>query len=218
MADAIADWTALVEACYPERDAAGWDAPGLQVGDPEDPVSTVLVALDVTEAVLAEATDVGADLVLAHHPLLFRPLERLTPATASGRLALRAARERVGVLAAHTNVDAAVPGTSEPIVELLDLTDVRPLDPLAPGGGDVKLVTFVPHEDTSRVLAALSAAGAGVIGEYDHCSFRVEGTGTFRPSPAAHPHLGERGAINVVAEHRLEVVVPRDRLDAAVGG
>ena len=126
MPDAIADWTALVEACYPERDAAGWDAPGLQVGDPDDPVSTVLVTLDVIETVLAEARDAGADLVLAHHPLLFRPLARLTPATASGRLALRAARERIGVVAAHTNFDAAMPGTTEPIAVLLGLLVYTP--------------------------------------------------------------------------------------------
>ena len=215
MADTIADWTQLVAASYPERDAASWDAPGLHVGDPADPVTAVLVALDVTEAVLDEALERGADLVLAHHPLLFRPLERLTPATASGRLALRAARERIGVLAAHTNFDAAVPGTTEPIVGLLGLEDVQPLEP-APPDEDVKLVTFVPREHTAAVLSALSAAGAGVIGEYDHCGFRSEGTGTFRPSPDAHPHLGERGEVNEVAEHRLEVVVPRAGLDAAV--
>jgi dinuclear metal center YbgI/SA1388 family protein len=214
MADTIASWTGLVDACYPERDAAEWDASGLQVGDPGAPVTGVLVALDVTEAVLDEAVDVGADLVLAHHPLLFRPLARLTPATAPGRLALRAAQAGVGVLAAHTNFDAAVPGTTEPIVAALGLTGVQPLEPVHED--ELKLVTFVPHEDTPRVLSALTAAGAGVIGEYDHCAFRVEGTGSFRPSAAASPHLGERGEVNEVAEHRLEVVVPRHRLAAAV--
>lgn len=216
MVDRLADWIALVDACYPEGDAASWDAPGLQVGAPDDRVTAVLVALDVTEQVLAEAGEVGADLVLAHHPLLFRPLARLTPATAAGRVALRAAREGVGVLAAHTNADAAVPGTTEPIVDLLGLREVRALDPLPPDDDEVKLVTFVPVDDTHAVVSALSAAGAGVIGEYDHCAFRVEGTGSFRPSPQAHPHLGERGEVNEVVEHRVEVVVPRARLEAAV--
>jgi dinuclear metal center YbgI/SA1388 family protein len=215
MADTIADWVRLVDACFPERQAAGWDVTGLQVGDPRATVTGVLVALDVTTAVLEEAVANGADLVLAHHPLLFRPLARLTPATAAGRVALQAAHAGVGVLAAHTNFDVALPGTSEPIVELLGLVDVRPLEAGQPEEA-CKLVTFVPHEDTPRVLAALTAAGAGVIGEYDHCAFRVDGTGTFRPSPAANPHLGERGSVNEVAEHRLEIVVPRARLDATV--
>src|SRR5688500_13797561 len=115
MADRLADWVALVDALYPETDAESWDATGLQVGDPDDEVTGVLVALDVTEATISEARAAGANLLLAHHPLLFRPLARLTPATASGRLALLAARSGVAVLAAHTNFDAALEGTTEPV-------------------------------------------------------------------------------------------------------
>lgn len=216
--DRLADWIALVDARYPERDAAAWDRVGLQVGDPDDPVTAVLVCLDITDLTLDEAARRGVDLILAHHPLLLRPLTSLSPSTASGRLALRAARSGIGILAAHTNLDAAVPGTSDPMAEILSLTDVHPLAPQpAPGTGhQVKLVTFVPHEDTPAVLAALANAGAGVIGEYDHCSFRVSGTGTFRPSAAAHPALGEREQLNEVAEDRLEIVVPRARLAAVV--
>jgi dinuclear metal center YbgI/SA1388 family protein len=212
--DRLADWVALVDARYPERDAEDWDNTGLQLGDPEDGVTAVLVCLDVTDATLDEAQARGADLVLAHHPLLFRPLTRLTPATASGRLLLRAARAGINVLAAHTNLDVAVPGTSDPVVDLLSLVDVRPL--LARPPQRVKLVTFVPAEATDGVLDALVVAGAGVIGEYDACSFRVPGTGTFRPSAAANPTVGERGVRNDVAEQRLEVVVPRPRVRAAV--
>jgi len=130
-ADRVRDWAALVDACYPEGDAAEWDAVGLHVGGPDDAVTAVLVCLDVTASTLEEAAAAGADLLLAHHPLLFRPLERLTPATAPGRLALQAARRGIAVLAAHTNFDAALPGTTEPVVALLDLVDVRPLEPLA---------------------------------------------------------------------------------------
>jgi dinuclear metal center YbgI/SA1388 family protein len=213
--DRLRDWVALVDARYPMRDAEGWDAVGLHVGDPDDPVTRVLVVLDVTDATLDEAEAVGADLVLAHHPLLFRPLARLTPATASGKLALRAARARIGVLAAHTNLDVAVPGTSDPVADALRLVDVAPLVP-APAAPQVKLVTFTPVDATDGVLAALAAAGAGTIGEYEACSFRVAGTGTFRPSAAADPAVGERGVANAVEEHRLEVVVPAGRLGAVV--
>lgn len=210
--DRVADWIRLIEARYPARDAQSWDAPGLQVGDPRDEVHRVLVCLDVTEATLAEAAQHGADLVLAHHPLLFRPLARLTPDSAPGRLALAAARAGVSVHAAHTNLDAGTPGTTEPITDALGLdpATLRPLQPVA-APGKRKLVTFVPVEDTLRVLGALSEAGAGVIGAYDHCGFRVQGTGSFRPSPEANPHLGQVGSVNEVTEDRLEVeLAPSD--------
>ncbi|MGH8931553.1 MAG: Nif3-like dinuclear metal center hexameric protein [Egibacteraceae bacterium] len=130
-ADRVRDWVGLVDECYPEADAAGWDAVGLHVGGPDDAVTAVLVCLDVTASTLEEAANARAELLLAHHPLLFRPLERLTPATAPGRLALEAARRGIAVLAAHTNFDAALPGTTEPVVALLDLVGVRPLERLA---------------------------------------------------------------------------------------
>lgn len=215
--DRIADWVALVDASYPERDAEGWDQVGLQVGDPADPVTGVLVCLDVTDATLDEARDRGAELLLAHHPLLFRPLVRLTPATAPGRLALRAAREGIGVLAAHTNLDVAVPGTTDPIAAALGLVDVRPLVPRPPDADPgVKLVTFVPVGDTARVLAAMSAAGAGRVGDYDGVSFRAPGTGSFRPGAGAHPAIGVRGAATAVTEDRVEVLVPTPLLPAVV--
>ncbi|HVM13151.1 MAG TPA: Nif3-like dinuclear metal center hexameric protein [Egibacteraceae bacterium] len=215
--DRLADWIALVDERYPERDAAGWDATGLQVGDPDDPVTRVLVCLDVTEATLDEADSQSCDLVLAHHPLLFRPLAALTPDTAAGRLALRAARQGTAVLAAHTNLDVADPGTTAPVVDALGLIDVGPLVPQDQEAPQpVKLVTFVPRADTRAVLAALSAAGAGIIGEYDQCSFRVAGTGTFRPSAAANPATGEREQLNEEAEDRLEMVVPGARMEAVV--
>lgn len=214
--DRLADWVALVDELYPQRDAAEWDATGLQVGDPDDPVDAVLVCLDVTDATLDEAVQAGANLILAHHPLLFRPLQRLTPSTGAGRLALRAVRERVALLAAHTNFDVAQPGTTEPICRILDLRDPRRLVDQGLTEAGVKLVTFVPQGDTAAVLQALAAAGAGVIGEYDHCSFSVAGTGTFRPSSMANPAVGQRGRLNEVTEDRLEIRVPRSRLGAAM--
>lgn len=217
MTDRLADWVALVDDLYPERDAAGWDNSGLQVGAPDDRVTRVLVCLDVTEATLAEAAEAGADLVLAHHPLFFRPLAGLTDDTAAGRLALRAARSGIGVLAAHSNLDVAPAGTTQPIVDILELVDTRPLAPQRdPADETVKLVTFVPVDDTMNVLEAMAGAGAGVIGEYDHCSYRLAGTGTFRPSEAADPASGVRGRLNEEHEERLEMDVPRRRLDGVV--
>lgn len=218
MTDTVADWAALTDRHWPERDAEGWDRVGLQVGDPAAPVSAVLICLDVTHDVLDEAERVGAELVLAHHPLLLRGLERLTPDTASGALALRAARAGIALFAAHTNFDVAEGGTSDPVAALLGLCDVRPLAPVGFGGPGrrLKLVTFVPADHTAAVLDALSAAGAGDIGEYSACSFRVTGTGTFLPSEQANPTVGERGRLNEAAEDRLEMVLSRGRATEVV--
>ncbi|HEX2028485.1 MAG TPA: Nif3-like dinuclear metal center hexameric protein [Nitriliruptorales bacterium] len=218
MTDTVADWVDLVHERYPPAHAAEWDRVGLQVGDPAWPVARVLVALDVTSAVIAEAADGPPTLVAAHHPLLFRPLTRLTPDTAAGRVALAAASARVAVLAAHTNLDVATDGagTSEPIMRALGITDAAPLTSEADDAGQVKLVTFVPPDHVGVVLDALAAAGAGVIGAYERCSFRVRGTGTFRPGQAAAPYSGQVGVDNEEVEERLEIVVPHARLGAAV--
>ncbi|MFA9429462.1 Nif3-like dinuclear metal center hexameric protein [Egicoccus sp. AB-alg2] len=219
MSDRVGDWLQLVHDRYPPAEAASWDHVGLQVGDPAWPVARVLVCLDVTGAVVEEAAAVPDTLVLAHHPLLFRPLAALTPSTASGRTALAAARAGVAVVAAHTNLDVARDGagTSDPVVGVLGLRDVRPLTTELRESGDLKLVTFVPPEALDTVLDAVAAAGAGRIGDYERCSFRVDGTGTFRPLPGSDPYSGEGvGQDAAEQEWRLEVVLPRGRAGAVV--
>jgi len=219
MADTVGDWLALVHALYPPAHAASWDSVGLQVGDPVWSVERVLVSLDVTIGVIEEATeDATPTLVLAHHPLLFRPLERLTPDTASGATALAAARAHVAVAAAHTNLDVAGDGagTSDPVARLLELVDVAPLTSELQDSSRIKLVTFVPPHHTEAVLDALAEAGAGTIGEYERCSFRVGGTGTFRPREGTAPHSGEVGSDNAEEEDRLEMKVPRESVGRVV--
>lgn len=214
--DGLADWIALLHDRYPPAHAEPWDAVGLHVGDlAADTVRGVLVALDVTGGTLQEAAALGADLLLAHHPLLFRPLGRLTADTASGRLALQAARAGIAVAAAHTNVDKAADGTSHPAAAVLGLVALRPLDPL-PAPAQVKLVTFVPTEHTDRVRHALAEVGTGRIGDYDACSFRTAGTGAFRPGAGTTPFIGRPGEPEEVAEDRLEVVLPEALLPAAM--
>jgi dinuclear metal center YbgI/SA1388 family protein len=218
MSDTVGDWLQLVHELYPPSHAASWDHVGLQVGDPAAPVERVLVCLDVTSAVIEEAADGPPTLVLAHHPLLFRPLAALTPDTASGRTALRAARAGVAVAAAHTNLDVAQDGagTSDPVASCLGLVDTRPLTTELREGQRCKIVTFVPEEAVEPVVDAMAAAGAGVIGEYERCSFRLRGTGTFRPSERADPYSGEIGVDAAEDEWRVEMEVPRGRAGAVV--
>jgi len=162
MSETVGTWIDLVHALYPPGDAADWDHPGLQVGDPRDEVQRVLVTLDVTSAVLEEAAGSPGTLVLAHHPLLLSPLRALTPSTAAGALALRAARSGIAVAAAHTNLDAADDGagTSDPVVELLGLTGVVPLlAPVVPGGRAMGRVGDLPEPMELRALARRIAEG-----------------------------------------------------------
>lgn len=218
MSDTVGRWLEVVHRRYPPAHASDWDEVGLHVGDPDWPVERVLVTLDVTTAVVAEAAEGPPTLVLAHHPLLFRPLQRLTSATASGAIALRAARSGVAVAAAHTNLDTANDGagTSDPVVRTLDLGYVRPLTTELRDGANVKLVVYVPPEALDGVMTAIWDTGGGHIGDYDRCSFRVAGTGTFRPLEGTDPYSGRIGEVAHEEEQRLEVVVPRSLVGAVV--
>lgn len=219
MSETVGEWLDVIEGGYPERHATGWDNVGLQVGARDWPVERVLVALDVTSDVVAEAAEGPPTLLAAHHPLFFRPLSSLTPASAAGRIGLAAARASVAVTAAHTNLDVARDGagTSQPVVDLLGLREVRALRAEPAVGRRCKLVTFVPPEAVESVIDAVSAAGAGRIGEYERCSFRVRGTGTFRPLPGSQPYSGEGiGHDAAEDEFRLEVELDRAAAGAAI--
>jgi dinuclear metal center YbgI/SA1388 family protein len=181
LSDTVGAWLDVVQEEYPLTDALDWDRPGLQVGDPGDAVSRVLVALDVTRSVIDEAAGVEGTLLLAHHPLILSPLVSLTPATAAGSLALHAARSRISVAAAHTNLDAAddASSTSEPIATLLDLRDPAPLcAPARPGARALGRVGDLPEEMTLlelalRIRTELPAPGIRIVGPHERRLRRV---------------------------------------------
>jgi dinuclear metal center YbgI/SA1388 family protein len=210
----VRDLATVLEAWAPPGSKLDFDRVGLQVGDPEAEIDRVLVALDLTPAVLAEAESWGAGLVVTHHPLLFRPLERLVPTDLTGALAYGLARAGIAYYAAHTNLDTAPGGVSFALAERLGLEGVRFLAPTE--GALRKLVTFVPESLAEAVRAALADAGAGRIGEYEACAFEGRGTGHFRPGLEATPFTGEPGRMERAEEVRLEVEVPRWDLPRAL--
>jgi dinuclear metal center YbgI/SA1388 family protein len=211
MSHAVGDWLKVLDGFFPPSLAEPWDNVGLQVGDRSWPADRVLVALDPTIEVIREAAERGCAVVVTHHPLLFRPLASLDLGEPVAAVAGQALASRVAVAAYHTNADAARPGVTDALAEVLELRVTGVLRPGEPGDR-VKLVTFVPTDATAKVLDALALSGGGTVGEYTSCSFRVTGTGTFRPSEAANPTIGERGELTEVTEDRLEMVVPGDRL------
>ncbi len=212
----VGDIARVLEAWAPRATAQSYDNVGLQIGRLERVVERVLVALDVTPEVVEEAVRIRADLIVTHHPLLFKPLRTLTSRSLVSGLALRIAEEGIALFAAHTNLDAAPEGVSFALASALGLEDIEFLTRLE--GSLFKLVTFVPESHEDAVREALAAAGAGQIGDYDSCAFAVRGTGHFRPGPGADPYIGAvDGTVQSAEEVRVEVEVPRWYLDEALG-
>jgi dinuclear metal center YbgI/SA1388 family protein len=210
----IQDLVGLIHKLYPPELAADWDNVGLQVGDPNAPLERVLVALDPCLAAVQAARDAGAQALVTHHPLIFHPIKRLTPEDAVGQVLWTAARDGVAIISAHTNLDCAVDGLNSWLAELLGVQQDSPLQPVA--GDYLKLVVFVPSEHEQSVAGALFSAGAGHIGNYDECSFRSRGEGTFRPGQGATPFIGVVGQREQLEEVRLETIVPKRKLARAL--
>lgn len=206
----IQDLVGLVHRLYAPELAEDWDNVGLQVGDPGAPLKRVMVALDPGLAVIQAARDAGAQALVTHHPLLFRPIKRLTPEDAVGQALWTAMRAGVAIISAHTNLDCAVDGLNSWLAARLGVQQNAPLQPVA--GDYLKLIVFVPTGHEQSVAEALFSAGAGQVGAYDQCSFRSRGEGTFRPGRGASPFIGEIGQTEQVEEIRLETIVPKRKL------
>jgi dinuclear metal center YbgI/SA1388 family protein len=211
----LAEVTAALDALYPPALAEAWDAVGLVCGDPSATVSKVLLAVDPVPEVAAEAVAGGYDLLVTHHPLFLGGTTTVAADDPRGRVVHELIKGGCALFVAHTNADRAVDGVNDALAALFDLRDPVPLEPV-PERLD-KLVVFVPEPDAEKVREALSAAGAGRLGDYDSCTWSTAGEGTFRPLPGAHPTIGSVGRLERVPEVRLETVLPR-ALRAAVLG
>ena len=205
-----------IEAWAPAATAQSYDNVGLLVGRLERSVSRVLVALDMTPAVLDEAIEMGAECIVTHHPLIFKAIKSLTDASYESFLALRLAEAGIALYAAHTNLDAARNGVSFQLARKLGVEQPDFLSMLS--DGMVKLVVFCPVDAAEDVRNAMFAAGAGQVGNYSECSFSSAGLGTFKPGEGAAPHIGQSGGEREqVSELRIEVEVPRWKLRGVIG-
>jgi len=220
---ALAD---AMDRVAPGRLAEPWDNVGLLLGDRAAPCGRVLVSVDWTAAVLEEALALGVDAVVSYHPPIFDPLKRLTSDDPRQRALLDAAQAGVALLSPHTALDAVKGGVNDWLAEgiaggpeaLARSAGFEPLRPAAalPAGEAFKVVVFVPVAASAAVRSALAEAGAGRIGNYDHCTVRAPVTGTFRGGEGSSPSVGRAGRIEEVAEERVEAVVSAARLPWAL--
>ncbi len=202
----VRDITSLIEEVAPLALQESYDNVGLLIGSSESEVSGVLLTIDITEEVIEEALQHNCNLIISHHPLIFKGLKTLTDQNFVQRCVVKAVKNDISIYAAHTNIDNVQNGVNGKIADKIGLLKQSVLIPKT--GLLLKLVTFVPDKYVKNVQEALFDAGAGHIGKYDRCSFNVEGKGTFRPLGTANPFTGKLNQFHTESETRIECILP----------
>jgi dinuclear metal center YbgI/SA1388 family protein len=213
----IQDVVCAVEGLLPPALAQSWDNVGLLIGDARADATRVLVTIDTTQAVAAEAKRLKAGLIISYHPIIWDGLKRITAAGPTA-VVYDLIRAGIAVYSIHTSLDVIAGGVNDGLAEAIGLVDAEPIGDFVedPAGPQYKVVTYVPAAQAGSLAEALYQAGAGAIGQYSHCGFQTLGTGTFLPLDGAHPAIGEIGRIESVSEIRLETVVPAGKVAAVV--
>jgi dinuclear metal center YbgI/SA1388 family protein len=201
------DIISKLEKLAPKHLAEDWDNIGLLLGNPDQNINKILVTLDVDQEAVRQAISVGANMIVAHHPIIFKGITSIRSDSPLGKMLCALIKNEVAVYAAHTNLDSAVGGVNDILAHKFGLIDTRPLATVYQEKLH-KLVVFVPTSHVEEVRAAMAEAGAGHIGQYSHCSFMTEGTGTFLPLEATNPFIGKQGTLEYVKESRLETIIP----------
>jgi len=206
IADLLEQWAPL---SYQES----YDNSGLILGHPSTEVSSALITLDCTEEVIQEAIDKNCQLVIAHHPIIFTGIKKLTGKNYVERTILKAIKNDIAIYAIHTNLDTIQSGVNHMMAEKLGLENCRVLSPKK----NIlrKLVTYIPVTHYESVRISIFAAGAGNIGNYSHCGFAISGTGSFKGNENSNPTLGNVGEITHTEELRFETIFP-DYLEAKI--
>jgi dinuclear metal center YbgI/SA1388 family protein len=202
----LSEIIAIMESAAPLGYQEDYDNSGLATGDPDMEINGILLCIDITLPVVEESIRKGVNLVISHHPVIFKPVKKLTGSSITEKIIIKAIQNNLALYCAHTNMDNIHTGVNQKICEKLGLEYTRILKPLQHGLN--KLVTYVPRAHAEKVRNALFAAGAGQIGKYDACSFNAEGQGSFRPLEGAVPYSGSVGQLHFEDETRIETVFP----------
>jgi dinuclear metal center YbgI/SA1388 family protein len=212
----VGDVATVLESWAPPSLQESYDNSGLLVGRLSDPISSVLVSLDCIEAVVDEAIAVGANMVVSHHPIVFKGLKRFNGSSYVERTVMKAIANGIALYAIHTNLDNVPDGVNMKLAELVgcmpqSMQVLRPKEDTL-----VQVVVYVPKENVDSVRNAMFSAGAGAIGDYDECGWTVPGKGSFRPLEGANPHIGTVGDRSSISEVKLEMVVETWKLAGAL--
>ncbi len=203
----IAEITGYLESLCPLSLQEDYDNSGLLLGDPQSDFRSALLCLDLTETVMAEAIKHQCNLIVAHHPFIFKGLKKITAGQPETAIITMAIRNNIAIYAIHTNLDNTLHGLNAWVFAKLGISGYRILNPRA--GLLSKLAVYCPIEHAAMVRQSLFDAGAGRIGHYDSCSYNVDGEGTFRANDFANPFVGKINELHVERETRIEVVLPR---------
>ncbi len=205
----IREIIACLEDFAPRELQESYDNCGLLTGSPQWETKGAILTLDCIENVIDEAIDKKANLIITHHPILFKGLKSITGKTYVERTLIKAIKNDIAIYACHTNLDNVIHGVNAKIAQKLELKNCRILQTKAQWLK--KLVTFVPTDQAAKIRLALFNAGGGHVGNYDHCSFNVEGYGTFRGGTGSKPYTGQAGQDHEEHETRVEIIFPAYR-------
>jgi dinuclear metal center YbgI/SA1388 family protein len=213
----VKDIAEQIEKIVPLELAQDWDNVGLLIGDPEKNIKNILLTIDITAEVLAEAKRLKTELIISYHPVIWDGLKKITADGASS-VVYDLAHCGIAVFSIHTALDATIGGVNDGLAEIIGICDAKPIGDYVDTsfGDNYKLVVFVPVDSVAKVSNAVFAAGAGEIGNYSHCSFATVGAGSFLPLKGAKPAIGKKGRIEAVPEIRFETIVPVEKLDACI--
>jgi dinuclear metal center YbgI/SA1388 family protein len=202
----IAQIIQVLEELAPPSYQESYDNAGLITGNAASDCTGIICTLDATEEVILEAKNKGCNLVVAHHPIIFNGLKKITGKNYVERAVIAAIKNDIAIYAIHTNLDNLLQGVNGKMADKLSLDNRKVL--LHKPTSLMKLYTFVPQEHADKVREAIFKAGGGNIGNYSECSFSIKGTGTFKPGEGTNPHTGEAGKREVTNEEKIEVIFP----------
>lgn len=210
----VKDVVAFLNELAPYSYQESYDNSGLLVGSPEMEVSGILVALDCIESIVDEAISQQCNVIVTHHPIIFKGLKRITGSNYVERTVIKAIQHNIALISIHTNLDNMSYGVNKIICDHLNLKNARILSPKEATA--FKLIVFVPQTHSETVKKAISEAGAGKIGAYDSCCFTSTGEGQFRALDGANPFLGKAHELEKVAETKMEFFVPQHTLSTVL--
>ncbi|MHC4759252.1 MAG: Nif3-like dinuclear metal center hexameric protein, partial [Planctomycetota bacterium] len=206
-----------VDSIVPLELAQDWDNVGLLLGDEKKDVKNILLTIDITSKVLAEAKKTKTDLIISYHPVIWDSLSKIIPDGPSN-IVFELIRADIAVISVHTALDVVSGGVNDLLADIVGIENGKPIGDYveSPALNNYKIVVFIPTDSVGRVSNAMFKTGAGAMGNYSHCGFKTEGQGSFLPLEGARPAIGKKGKLEKVPEVRFEAIVPFDKLQAVI--